>query len=238
MTLCKKIILALILLLPLHAEAGERALHIGTQELRDIFQEVVFENAPWPEQDLNVAHFISRPEYVTVPAGNLGYRVQKKPKTAHLGRKIVSVTLLVDGKDYGQVKMSGDLQLFGNVICTNKRLSRNSILSEDDISLVRQNISMLDSGLIQDPQKAIGKKIRSSLRAGAILYSQLLESPPLVKRGDLVTIIAQSQSLRVTVPGEVRNTGALGDLVRVKNLQSRREVYAKVLGTGIVETEF
>ncbi|MCK5228635.1 MAG: flagella basal body P-ring formation protein FlgA, partial [Desulfobulbaceae bacterium] len=41
-----------------------------------------------------------------------------------------------------------------------------------------------------------------------------------------------------TVPGEVRNSGAIGELVRVKNLMSRKEILARVLDSGTVEVNY
>ncbi|MCX5865304.1 MAG: flagellar basal body P-ring formation chaperone FlgA, partial [Deltaproteobacteria bacterium] len=102
----------------------------------------------------------------------------------------------------------------------------------------RQDISMLDAGLIQDPKQAIGQKLKVSLPAGAILYAQSIDAPPLVNRGERVTIMAKSQAIQITAHGEARNSGALGEMIRVKNLTSRREIQARVLSPGVVETEF
>ncbi|OGR08393.1 MAG: flagella basal body P-ring formation protein FlgA, partial [Deltaproteobacteria bacterium RIFOXYD12_FULL_50_9] len=88
------------------------------------------------------------------------------------------------------------------------------------------------------PGIAIGKRLNTSLTAGAILYAALLTSPPLVARGDLVTIQIRTANLLVTVPGEVRNGGAAGDLVRVKNLMSRKEIFARVIDPGTVEVPY
>ena len=97
---------------------------------------------------------------------------------------------------------------------------------------------MLDAGLLQDPKQAVGQKLKLSMPAGAVLYAQNLDAPPLVNRGERVTIMAKSQAIQITAPGEARNSGALGEMVRVKNLTSRREIQARVLSAGVVETEF
>ncbi|MHB1379870.1 MAG: flagella basal body P-ring formation protein FlgA [Desulfurivibrionaceae bacterium] len=44
--------------------------------------------------------------------------------------------------------------------------------------------------------------------------------------------------MKITAPGEARNSGALGEMIRVKNLTSRREIHARVTGVGLVEAEF
>jgi flagella basal body P-ring formation protein FlgA len=50
--------------------------------------------------------------------------------------------------------------------------------------------------------------------------------------------MAKSKAIQITAPGEAKNSGALGEMIRVKNLMSRREIHARVLDVGLVEAEF
>jgi len=206
--------------------------------LENIFSEVVLKDSPWPREDVQITNFSVRPLAMTLPAGGFDYRITQKPNDFRPGKKNVCADILKDGLEQGQVKMTGDLRLFGTVVNTTKRLNRNEIINSDDIATKRQDISMLDADLIKDPKQAVGQKLKLSLPAGAVLYAQNLDSPPLVNRGERVTIMAKSQAIQITTPGEARNSGALGEMVRVKNLTSRREIYARVTGVGIVEAEF
>ncbi|MGV1100150.1 flagellar basal body P-ring formation chaperone FlgA [Thiovibrio sp. JS02] len=230
--------LLICLFFPFPVGAAEKTTTIGLAELETIFSNIVLENSPFPAEDTRIANFTARPFNLTLPAGNLDYRVNQRPADGKPGRKSVLVTFLADGRDAGQVRMNGDLQLYSDVVCTSKRLARNEIITEDAITVVRQDISMLDSGIVRDPAQVLGQKLKTSLRAGAVLYSQLIDAPPLVSRGEMVTIMAKSKTVRITAPGEAKNTGALGEVVKVKNLMSRREIYARVAGAGVVETEF
>ena len=206
--------------------------------LENIFSEVVLKDSPWPKEDVQITNFSVRPLAMTLPTGNFDYRITQKPNDFRPGKKNVTADILKDGVEQGQVKMSGDLRLFGTVVNTTKRLNRNDIISDEDVIAKRQDISMLDSGLIQEPKQAVGQKLKLSLPAGAVLYNQNLDAPPLVNRGERVTIMAKSQAIQITAPGEARNSGALGEMVRVKNLTSRHEIQARVLSAGVVEAEF
>lgn len=220
---------------------GQTAETIATPELaalENIFSEVVLKDSPWPREDLQITNFNVRPLAMRLPVGAFDYRITQKPNDSRPGKKNVTAAILQEGKEQGQVKMSGDLRLFGTVVSTTKRLHRNEIITNDDITAKRQDISMLDGGLIQDPKQAVGQKLKTSLPAGAILYTQTIDAPSLVNRGERVTIVAKSQAIEITAPGEAKNSGALGEMVRVKNLTSRREIQARVTGVGVVEAEF
>jgi len=228
----------LILLFPHAGKAAETELTLGLDELENIFSTVILENSPLPRENLRIANFNARPISLTLPPGTMEYKVIQKSEDGRPGRKTVTAAILVDGKEEGQIRMNGDLQLFADVVCTTKRMGRNDIISADAVTVLRQDISMLDTGIIHDPAQAIGQKLKTSLRAGSVLYSQLVEAPPLVNRGELVTIRAKSKAVQITAPGEAKNAGALGEMVKVKNLMSRREIFARVAGPGLVETEF
>lgn len=144
----------------------------------------------------------------------------------------------MNGKEQARVKLTGDIHLFGDVVCMARGLTRHAILTPDDIEIVHRNITMLGNDFISDPRQVIGRELKTSLQPGAILYSRLLKNPTVVKRGDLVSILAKSGPLTVRTAGQVKTPGAQGDVVRVKNLMSRREVYARVISPNEVQVDF
>lgn len=223
---------------PLSGQTAETIAAPELAALENIFSEVVLKDSPWPREDVQITDFSVRPLAMALPAGSFDYRITQKPTDTRPGKKQVTAAILQEGKEQGQVKMSGNLRLFGTTVSTTKRLNRNDIIASDDIVAKRQDISMLDAGLIQDPKQALGQKLKTSLPAGAILYAQAIDAPSLVNRGERVTIVAKSQAIQITAPGEAKNSGALGEMVRVKNLTSRREIQARVLSAGVVEAEF
>lgn len=70
------------------------------------------------------------------------------------------------------------------------------------------------------------------------LNSDLVELPPLVKQGDVVMIAAESETLRVSALGQVKEKGRRGERIRVLNLDSKKEVYALVVDGTTVKVEF
>ena len=57
----------------------------------------------------------------------------------------------------------------------------------------------------------------------------------MVRKGDHVVITARSGSLSVRMPGEALSKGGLSEQIRVRNLNSKRVVKARVIGPGQVE---
>ena len=84
----------------------------------------------------------------------------------------------------------------------------------------------------------IGKKARTSLRANQPLRPDQVEKIPLVKSGQMITIIAESGVMRISVTGKARSSGAEGDIIKVQNLTSLKEIPASVVDASTVLVAF
>jgi flagellar basal body P-ring formation protein FlgA len=72
-----------------------------------------------------------------------------------------------------------------------------------------------------------------------VLRSDLIEFPPLVKRGDVVLVVAESGGLRITTLGMVKQReGRRGERIRVENIDSKKSLYGRVLDAKTVKVDF
>jgi flagella basal body P-ring formation protein FlgA len=95
-----------------------------------------------------------------------------------------------------------------------------------------------DTNVLTSFEEAIGKTSVRPIQAGNVILSRMIEIPPLVTKGDRVLIKAESDEIRITTMGEVLEDGRSGDQVRVININSGKEISAKVTGPGLVEVYF
>ncbi len=64
------------------------------------------------------------------------------------------------------------------------------------------------------------------------------DNPVVVKPRDLVTLMTRAGTVRVVTRGEVLQDGRAGDKVRVRNVDSKKEVVGRVIDRGLVEVEY
>ena len=112
------------------------------------------------------------------------------------------------------------------------------MITEADVLLQKVDLTTVQSNLINRVEEVLGKRTKRAISAHAVLTTDRIELPPLVKRGDVVLIIAESEGLRVTALGEVRKRGCRGENIRVLNLDSKKTIYARVVDTDTVEVDF
>lgn len=126
------------------------------------------------------------------------------------------------------------VQIFANLLVAARPLARGVPLTDADITVSRQDLAAVAGNALTDASQAIGKRLRYPVATGAALNAGLLDLPPLVKRGQAVTIVSIGQGLEVRAAGEALADGTSGETIRVRNLLTRKTIQATVLETGLV----
>lgn len=174
----------------------------------------------------------------SLPEGKIRVELVRQADARLLGYVSLTAIVRVDGKIERRVVLSGWVDRFENVVCTTRSLRRSSIITEDDISTKRRNISKLPRNVLTNMQDVIGKRLKQALKADKVLLANMVEHPPLIKRGDRVTIVAESSNLLVTALGVAQTKGGPGDQIRVKNCMNRKEIIARIVNASTVKVEF
>lgn len=127
------------------------------------------------------------------------------------------------------------LTVFQEVVVAARPLARGAILAEGDIILAERDTTALARGYLLRPEHAIGHRIRRALSPGKPLTPAVLESPPLVRRGQMVNLEARSGGLSVRMRGIAKSDGILGEVIDVENKTTSRRVQAIVRSRKSVE---
>ncbi len=65
--------------------------------------------------------------------------------------------------------------------------------------------------------------------------SSFIQEETLIKRGDLVTMVAKHGGIVVTGTGKARGEGSLGDVIVVENPDSKKRFEGEIIGERMVE---
>lgn len=121
------------------------------------------------------------------------------------------------------------------VLLSSRALMRGAPIGLTDVERVKQDITRLTAGYFTDPVEIEGSVLTRPIRAGTVLTPSLLKAASVVERGQRVSILADTGHLQVRMEGEALSDGALGEVIRVRNLSSRQEIEAEVIGPGLVQ---
>lgn len=88
--------------------------------------------------------------------------------------------------------------------------------------------------LFSSVESILGREAARTLREGQPLTDANCLPPTMVRRGELVEVVAGGDALRVTMRCKTRRDGRLGEMVEVETLdpKSKRKLMARVIGPG------
>jgi flagella basal body P-ring formation protein FlgA len=107
-------------------------------------------------------------------------------------------------------------------------VERGEMLKASDLTILRRPKD--DSGALSDLDAVVGLAARHALRPDQPLTASDVMKPEVVARNDIVTIVYQAPGVTLTLRGQARDGGALGDTIGVLNVESKRVVQAVVSG--------
>lgn len=140
------------------------------------------------------------------------------------------------GEKTDRVHLRGSLVETVALTVATRNIPRGDIVAVDDLRVERQPRNRLyGTRTLVDPNELVGRQARRALRAGQPVVAADFARPQIVARGETVTVVFRTATLRVTGRGQALQAGAVGDLVPVLNPQSKRTLHATVVAPGLVE---
>lgn len=116
------------------------------------------------------------------------------------------------------------------VIVAKRSLIKGSVLTQEDIYQTEMDAQKLKRGYFIESKELVGLVCKQDISADSPLTPHNIELAKLVHIGEQVTIIASNNNLSISMDGIALNEGALGEMVKVKNLKSKRIIEAAVAG--------
>lgn len=218
--------LALLLAsLPAHAD-GEIA-----ATLRQTAQEYLMQQARSYGDDVRVEVEPPDPRLSLARCAS-ALRAELTPGARAFGR--TTVMLRCPGPQPWSVPLAARVQVLAEVLVATRPLARGVPLTPDDFLRRRQDLATATSGALTDPAQALGRRLRYPVAAGTVFTTGLLESAPLVRRGQTVTLVSGSDGFEVRATGEALADGGQGQTIRVRNRETRRVLEGAVEANGRV----
>ncbi len=117
-------------------------------------------------------------------------------------------------------------------------LSAGTILQATDLIQGQTDTSALPGSAISNPSQIIGQRLRFGVIAGQPILSTMLMAPELVHAGQLVTLVAKGNGVKISVTALALESGTLDQRILVRNTQSGRVLQAIVAGSARVQVTF
>jgi flagellar basal body P-ring formation protein FlgA len=175
---------------------------------------------------------------VRLPAGAIELQVTPPSSEEGLGRRMFHLSVRVNGKPWTVIDALTDVAALIDVVVPSRYLKAEELVDAEDLTSARIKIADLKHPYITDQEDVIGKSTARPLQADLPIRPAFLKKPFMIKKGDRVMIEARRGGLSIQTSGVTKSSGQVGQSIMVANLDSGRELRAKVVAPGLVQVEF
>lgn len=147
----------------------------------------------------------------------------------------VEVDVVHEGKLVQTVPLMAQVRLYREVVTARRAINQDAQIRPEDVEATTVSVSRLDQAGFDETRMVIGQRAKRFIPMGTTITPDVLESVPLVRRGELVTLEAVVGGVSVVTSAKADGEGRLHEVIRVRSLDGKREEFdAVVVGAGKV----
>jgi flagella basal body P-ring formation protein FlgA len=228
----------LVMLLIVAAQAnGEGGVVISEARIKDVLTGYVLQKTA----DMPIEARIKKIGYrgdIIVPPGNISFEVIAPDSWEGWGNATVSLLVRVNDRVEKNLSARLEVEALGDMVVTARPLERGELIKAGDVLIQKRDISTAPPRVCKTLEDAVGKIVKTGIRGNTPIRADYLEKMPVVKNGQAVSIIAENDALCITAPGKAKKDGAAGDTILVVNMNTQKDVKARVIDSKTVSVEF
>jgi len=166
------------------------------------------------------------------------FKIARKRRNGRwLGLLTFNVEVVKDGRSLQKVPILVKVEAEAPVLIARKTINSKARISEQDLEQRWRRIGRLDRKVLTELEKACGQRARRMISAGTVLTGDMLEPLPMVKRGQLVTVIYRGNGFEIKTVGRAMRTGFADQTISVRNERSKQMYEARLVGPGLAVIE-
>jgi len=142
------------------------------------------------------------------------------PKVTNRNANMISSKELKKNKTFHTVKLK-------------RSLEKNDIIKIEDLDLIITS-KPSEKSFFNNKEDLVGRKLKKNLKLDQLLHPRHLYEKFEVNIGDFLSIVSQMGNASVAVAGEAKDSGNLGDIIKVKNLRSGKVIKGYVNKNKII----
>ena len=207
------------------------------QEVRDAVTAFVAARTSGLGWDVRVRR-MSIPSLQGLPAGKIDYEIVAPQQWEGWGNISIAVLARYKEKVVENFAVRIEVEALADTVVALHQIDYGNTISADDVVLQKREITYNSYLAARTMDGVVGKRARTTVRNNQPVRADQIENIPLITSGQIVTIVAENEVLKISVSGKAHSSGAAGDIIRVQNLTSHKEIPARVINASTVQVAF
>ncbi|MFW5962078.1 MAG: flagellar basal body P-ring formation chaperone FlgA [bacterium] len=210
---------------------------IEAEELITVVRDYIQEKIASEKNEINVELNRNIPAIIT-PDVDYKLRVSYNNSSALRGNISIPIDVIIDNKVWRKIFLGVKISIVEEVYVANRNIQRGKSINKEDFTLETRNLDQLSNG---EPITVFTDKLLENsvlninIKAGDVLTEKHLKQPFILAWGDEVTAKMTSGNIEFSTMVRAEQRGRIGDIIKVKNIQSNKNLKAKIISNNLVE---
>jgi len=216
----------------------ERAGQIISQTiLRETVEKAVAELFAGKDIAANIVR-VDLPAKIEMPTGKVEISVNRANVRNYFSPFAAPIEIRLNNAVFRRLAATVEIEAFADILIAARDLAANDKFTGKDFTVENRRLRQSPVNYLRDANNLRGLKLIKNIRSGAEITKDSFVAAAVIKYGDPVRIVGKSGKLEISVTGEARASGKIGDRIAVKNLQSNAVLQAVVVDEGSVKVIF
>ena len=139
-----------------------------------------------------------------------------------------SVLFLSDDQVVSVKPVAGKFEEMVNLPILKRGIRAGEVISQDDIEMRDYPLSRTRPGTVTDAAALVGKTPLRIVSLGRPVRAEEIAQTPLIKKNAVIQMRYSASGVQITTSGQALNDGVKGQSIAVRNMASKKIVYAVV----------
>ena len=148
----------------------------------------------------------------------------------------INIGVRCDVPDW-KVRIPARVRAYTKVLVAKQPIAKGSIIHAQDLRLERHDVGKYFAGVFLKQPDLLGMVAKRSIRQSTVITPRMVKPRRLVSRGEIITILAESNGLTIRTSGEALMHGQRGQIITVKNSRSGKKISGEVIARSTVRVK-
>ena len=182
---------------------------------------------------------LTRPwQPMKLPGGDFAVAITEMPSGGLSGTFSLRVKVSSGSELIGDWQVPVAAQLWQEVWVATSRIDRGQALSTAFLAIQKVDVLRERSPLVSAETDPSLLDLVTSVAAGRPLTRRDVIGRPVIRKGQVVEVVAQNGMLAISMKALALENGAMGEQIKLRNLESRREINGEVINENKVQIHF
>ena len=173
---------------------------------------------------------------VNIPLGDFEVELGRITQSQLRGRVIIPLVIVQNnGERRTRVSINAVVRMTANVVVAAKNLARHEKVAPFNLEMRMLDITTLQGTPLFEMPHRDEFMVIGAIREGTVLTERHIAPRPIIEQGSPVRMTTGAGRVNISIWGRARQSGGIGDIIAVENIESNKVVRARVVSAGVVE---